>query len=185
MPLRSPGGFAGGGVHLLPLSAAARAVFSRVPTALPVARFLRGRWLKKKRRSRSKARSSKRSRARCSGCTSTTSTRTCSPRSPGRCASTTSASFRAIGSRWSCPPTTSPEEGSRTDTDESQSFSQAHVRALPCDQAARQDHGHLHEPAPQAEAGLAHGANRRRQHPEPEAARNRADLHLRHWTPPR
>jgi translation initiation factor IF-1 len=41
-----------------------------------------------------------------------------------------------------------------TDTDESPSLSEAHVRALPRDQAARPDHGHLHEPAPQAEAGL-------------------------------
>ena len=28
------------------------------------------------------------------------------------------------------------------------------MRALPRDQAARQDHGHLHQPPPQAEAGL-------------------------------
>ena len=39
--------------------------------------------------------------------------------------------------------------------DESPTFSQAHVRALPRDQAARSHHGHLHEPAPQAEAGLS------------------------------
>src|SRR5207302_2693579 len=43
---------------------------------------------------------------------------------------------------------------SRTDTDERQSLSQAHVRALPRDQAARQDHGHLHKPATQAKAGV-------------------------------
>src|SRR5436189_1870539 len=35
-------------------------------------------------------------------------------------------------------------------TDESQSLSQADVRALPRDQAARDDHGHLHESATQA-----------------------------------
>src|SRR5206468_3051389 len=33
-------------------------------------------------------------------------------------------------------------------------LSQAHVRAVPRDQAARQDHGHLHEPSTQAKAGL-------------------------------
>src|SRR3954470_4041618 len=38
---------------------------------------------------------------------------------------------------------------------ESQSLSQAHVRAVPRDQAARPDHGHLHKPATQAKAGLA------------------------------
>ena len=55
------------------------------------------------------------------------------------------------------------------------------MRALPRDQAARHDHGHLHEPPAQAEAGLgAHGTHRRSQPPEPEAARDRADLHLRH-----
>jgi translation initiation factor IF-1 len=43
----------------------------------------------------------------------------------------------------------------RKDTDESTIISQAHVRALPRDQAARQDHGHLHQPAPQAKAGVA------------------------------
>src|SRR6266508_2381583 len=54
----------------------------------------------------------------------------------------------------SSPPTTSPAAESPTDTDESPSFSQAHVRALPRDQAARQDHGHLHQPATQAKAGV-------------------------------
>jgi len=38
--------------------------------------------------------------------------------------------------------------------DEGTSLSQANVRAVPRDQAARHDDGHLHEPAPQAEAGV-------------------------------
>ena len=50
---------------------------------------------------------------------------------------------------------------------------------MPRDPAERPDHGHLHEPAPQAEAGLD-GPNRRRQPPAREAARGRAHVHLRH-----
>ena len=48
------------------------------------------------------------------------------------------------------------------------------------DQAARAHHGHLHESAPQAKAGVTPpGTNRRRQPPEPEASGDRVDLHLR------
>src|SRR3954454_18161373 len=78
---------------------------------------------------------------------------------------------------------------SPTDTDESPPFCQAHVRALPRHQAAWAHHGHLHEPAPQAAAGLAKapvkerfGSYRRCESSEPEAARDRADLHLRDRT---
>jgi small subunit ribosomal protein S13 len=60
----------------------------------------------------------------------------------------------ATGSRSSSPPTTSLAAGSPTGTDESPRFRQAHVRAVPRDQAARHDHGHLHEPTTQAKAGL-------------------------------
>ena len=78
----------------------------------------------------------------------------------------------------SSPHTTSPAAGSHTDTDESQSISQAHVRALPRDQAARSDHGHLHESSTQAKAGLATGTNRRSQSSQSEASQDRADVHL-------
>ena len=69
--------------------------------------YSRAKWLSRKRRSRSKARSSRRSPARCSGCSSTTVT-VSSLVSPGRCASTTSAYSRATASRSSSLLTTSP-----------------------------------------------------------------------------
>ena len=57
---------------------------------------------------------------------------------------------------------------------------QAHVRALPRDQAARQDHGHLHATLDTSKGRVrSHGTHRRSQPPEPEAARDRADVHLR------
>jgi small subunit ribosomal protein S13 len=48
---------------------------------------------------------------------------------------------------------------------------------VPRDQAARSHHGHLHQSAAQAKAGLS-GTNRRRQPSAREAARGRPDLHL-------
>jgi small subunit ribosomal protein S13 len=39
-------------------------------------------------------------------------------------------------------------------SDEGQSVCEAHVRAVPCHQAARHDHGHLQQPAAQATTGL-------------------------------
>ena len=54
---------------------------------------------------------------------------------------------------------------SSTDFDEGKSICEADVRALPRDQAARKDHGHLQQSATQAAAGLGrkHGSNCRRQ----------------------
>ena len=100
--------------------------------------------------------SSRLSGARCSGSWLDGGTR-CSRGSRGRCASTTSASSRRQGQgrALSVRPDARPDH---LPTDvrihESPPIRQAHVRALPRDQAARHDHGHLLQPPAQAEAGL-------------------------------
>ena len=120
----------------------------------------------------------------------------------GRCACTTSASCRAIGFSWSCRRTTSPEavwctaisrrrvlgedpRCRRSSADEGSAQRQEDLR--PCRVIRRRaDPRHLHEPAAQAAAGLrgkrgpTSGSYRRRRPSARQAARHRADLHLRH-----
>src|SRR5687767_12865167 len=123
-------------------------------------------WRRRKASSRWRAPWSRRYPTRCSGWSWPTGTRS-SRTSAARCASTTSASSRRIGSWWSCRRTTSAAVASSTDTSEythatrpevelheGQSEREEDLREVQGDSSPRHRQGDLREPTTQATAGL-------------------------------